>query len=295
MAITASQVKELRERTGAGMMDCKKALTEANGDIEAAIKAMRKAGMAKAAKKSGRVAAEGIIIIKSDDNQKLAVILEINCETDFVGRDENLVLFANTIAENALKKKINGLDALMESPYDEGKGETVEQARHALVSKVGENIKVRRVRLINTDGSIAAYLHGIRIGVLVELDKENQELGKDIAMHIAASNPQAVNSDDVGEELINKEREIFSAQALASGKPPEIVEKMVEGRIKKFLGEVSLYGQPFVKDPSKTVSQLLKEHDNTVRSFVRFEVGEGIEKEESDFAREVMAQAQGES
>jgi len=291
MTITASQVQELRERTGAGMMECKKALQNANGDIEAAIEAMRKAGQAKADKKEGRVAAEGIIIVKSSSDHKTAVVLEINCETDFVGRDESFKELANKIADKALASKTTDLAALLELPLDNGM--TVEQARRALVAKIGENIQIRRVAFITSSGLVASYVHGGRIGVLVELSGGDQQLGKDLAMHIAANNPIVVNRTDVSKELVEKEKEIFSAQAQASGKPAAIIEKMVEGRINKYLDEVSLVGQPFVKDPAMTVEQLLKQHNVKVIKFIRFAVGEGIEKQSEDFVEAVMAQVRG--
>ncbi len=288
--ITAAQVQELRERTGAGMMECKRALQNAGGDIEAAIEAMRKAGQAKADKKEGRVAAEGVIKVKSDDHN--AVIIEINCETDFVARDANFSELAEQIADKALANKVTDLTALLALPL--GNGATVEEARRALVAKIGENIQIRRMALITTtSGLVASYVHGGRIGVLVELTGGDQSLGKDIAMHIAANSPQVVNREEVSKELVEKEKEIFSAQAQASGKPAAIVEKMVEGRISKFLDEVSLAGQPFVKDPSITVAQLLQQHKAKVVKFIRFAVGEGIEKQSEDFVEAVMAQVRG--
>lgn len=288
MAITASLVKELRERTGAGMMDCKKALTEAGGDIEAAIEEMRKSGMAKAAKKAGRVAAEGGVVIKQDDGK--AVIIEVNSETDFVANDDNFKAFATDVADIALAEQSTDVEALMAAPMG---GETVETSRQQLIQKIGENINVRRFEILTSDAVVGAYQHGARIGVLVEVEGGDEALAKDIAMHIAASRPVCVSEDQVPQETLDKEKEIFSAQAAESGKPPEIIEKMVTGRIAKFLKEITLLGQPFVKDPDTTVEKLLKGANASVKSFIRYEVGEGIEKKEDNFAEEVMAQAKG--
>lgn len=288
MAITASLVKELRERTGAGMMDCKKALTEAGGDIEAAIEEMRKSGMAKAAKKAGRVAAEGGVVIKQDGGK--AVIIEVNSETDFVANDDNFKAFATDVADIALAEQSTDVEALMAAPMG---GETVETSRQQLIQKIGENINVRRFEILTSDAVVGAYQHGARIGVLVEVEGGDEALAKDIAMHIAASRPVCVSEDQVPQETLDKEKEIFSAQAAESGKPPEIIEKMVTGRIAKFLKEITLLGQPFVKDPDTTVEKLLKGANASVKSFIRYEVGEGIEKKEDNFAEEVMAQAKG--
>ncbi len=293
MAITAALVKELRERTGAGMMECKKALVETDGDIEKAIDNMRKSGQAKAAKKAGRVAAEGLIVIKTSDDAKTAAIVEVNCETDFVARDENFVAFANRVAEVALEGKINDVEALKAASLDSE--HTVEQTRENLVAKIGENMNVRRVSIVESnDGSLGSYQHGARIGVVVETKGGDDELNRDLAMHVAASKPDYLNPEAIPAEILDKEKEIFTAQALESGKPADIVEKMIGGRIRKFAGEISLTGQPFVKDPSQTVEKLLKSKSAEVLSFVRFEVGEGIEKKEEDFASEVMAQVRGE-
>ncbi len=291
--ITAAQVKEIRERTGAGMMECKKALMESNGDIEAAIEAMRKSGIAKAAKKAGRVAAEGIIIIKTSKDHKLAVMVEVNCETDFVGRDASFKEFAEAVAQCALNHKTTDVAALVNLPLPANNSATTEQARQELISKLGENIQIRRIALIESTGIVGDYSHSGRIGALVALSTANAELAKDLAMHITASNPQAIAPEDVSPELIAKEKEIFSAQSAGSGKSPDIIEKMVVGRINKFLSEVSLLGQPFVKDPNKTVGSLVKAANTQVTAFVRFEVGEGIEKQVEDFAEAVMAQIGG--
>lgn len=288
MSITAAQVKELRERTGVGMMECKKALVESNGDIEAAIELMRKSGMAKAAKKASRVAAEGIVVVKT--NQPNATILEINSETDFVARDDNFLTFAEKVAQAALENSSNDIESLMQVSVD---GDTLEHARQQLIAKIGENINVRRVETLTTDATLGSYVHGGRIGAVVAMQGGDTELAKDVAMHIAAMKPQVVNPEDVSDELVNKEKEIFTAQAKESGKPDNIIEKMIGGRIKKFLNEVSLTGQAFVKDPDTTVGKLLKEKGATVTSFICYEVGEGIEKAEENFRDEVMAQVKG--
>lgn len=282
--ITAAMVKELRERTGAGMMDCKKALTEANGDIELAIENMRKSGQAKAAKKAGRIAAEGIIIAKSAGS--VAVMVELNCETDFVAKDASFRAFGDKVAEIALAGKIADVEALKEADF--GAGESVQVTLNNLIAKIGENMNLRRVMIIEGE-NLGTYVHGARIGVVTKLVGGDEELAKDLAMHVAANSPQFVKPEDVSAEVVAKEREIQVEIAINSGKPKEIAEKMVEGRMKKFTGEVSLTGQPFVMEPSKTVGQLLKEHNAEVTGFIRFEVGEGIEKVETDFAAEVAA------
>jgi len=291
MAITAALVKELRERTGAGMMECKKALVETGGDIDAAIEAMRKSGLAKADKKAGRTAAEGLIVFKASEDGKQAVMVEVNCETDFVTKGDDFINFANSVAETALKTQPADIDALLATPIDGG--DTVADTTKALIAKIGENMNVRRFVKRSTEGVLGCYLHGGRIGVMVELEGGDEALARDIAMHIAASNPACVSEDDVPAEMIEKEKEIFAAQAAESGKPPEIVEKMVGGRIKKFLKEVTLLGQPFVKDPDQTVGQLVDKAGARVIGFDRLEVGEGIEKKTENFAEEVMAQAKG--
>ncbi len=288
MAITAALVKELRERTGAGMMECKKALVETNGDIEAAIEAMRKAGQAKAEKKAGRVAAEGLIVVQADGNK--AAILEVNSETDFVSKADDFKDFCNTVVAKALESQPADLDALLATDY--GNGKTVEEARKNLIAKIGENVTVRRFALMEST-QLGIYLHGTRIGVLVDMEGGNEELAKDIAMHIAASRPQYATANDVPTDIVTKEKEILIAQAQDSGKPADIIEKMVDGRVKKFLAEITLLGQPFVKDPDQTVEKLLKANAATVKNFVRLEVGEGIEKKTENFAEEVMKQVQG--
>ena len=292
MAITAAQVKELRERTGSGMMECKKALVEADGDIDAAIEAMRKKGLAKAEKKADRVAAEGKIVTKVSDDGRQGVILEMNSETDFVSAGDDFTNFANAVAAIILDRQPADENALLELDFD---GERdVHTARKELVAKIGENIQLRRFHLYSTEsGQIAQYLHGVRIGVMVEMEGGDAQLGRDIAMHVAASNPLAVDENDMPAEVLEKERAILKAQAEESGKPPEIVEKMLDGRVKKYLKETTLLGQPFVKDPDQTVAELLKAAGATVKRFTRFEVGEGIEKQEGNFADEVMAQVRG--
>lgn len=294
MAITAALVKELRERTGVGMMECKKALVAADGDIELAIENMRKSGQAKAAKKAGRIAAEGVIIIKRNEAGNKAVMLEVNSETDFVAKDAGFLAFAEAVAERVLNTDVAAVDELMALPLHEGESTTIEEARHALISKIGENINVRRFERIETSGTIGAYSHGSRIGVVAVVEGGDEVLGKDVAMHIAASNPVCVAESDVPATLLDKEREIIVAQSKDSGKPDNIIEKMVEGRLRKYLAEVTLLGQPFVKDPDISVGKLLKANNAAVASFVRFEVGDGIEKKQENFADEVMAQVKGE-
>ncbi len=291
MSITAAMVKELRERTGSGMMECKKALVEANGDMETAIENMRKAGLAKADKKSGRTAAEGVIGVKVSDDAKTAVMVDVNCETDFVAKGDDFVNFVNDIANNLLANDIADIDQLQTMTLSNGS--SVDETRRGLIAKLGENITVRRFVKYAAQGGTASYLHGNKIGVIVELASDDAELGKDLAMHVAASNPLYLNDEQVDPAAIEKEKEIFSAQALESGKPAEIVEKMIAGRIKKFLGEITLVGQPFIKDDKVSVGQLLKSKNNSVVRFTRFEVGEGIEKKEENFAEEVMAQVRG--
>jgi elongation factor Ts len=291
MAITAATVKELRERTGAGMMDCKKALQEADGDIEKAIEDMRKSGMAKAAKKAGRIAAEGLLVIKQGADSAQMVIAEINTETDFATKDDSFKGFCEQVADSILANQPADIDSLMECKIGE---HTVEETRQQLVAKIGENTSVRRFSLIDSaQGTIGSYLHGTRIAVVVELEGGDEALAKDIAMHVAASNPVCIAEADVPKDLLDKEKEILIAQAKESGKPPEIIEKMIGGRINKFLKEITLLGQPFVKDPDQTVTKLLESAGASVKSFIRYEVGEGIEKRNDNFAEEVMAQAKG--
>ncbi|GAA0365469.1 translation elongation factor Ts [Bowmanella denitrificans] len=284
MAVTAALVKELRERTGAGMLDCKKALEETAGDIELAIENMRKSGQAKAAKKAGRIAAEGVILTAVDGNT--AVMMELNCETDFVARDESFLAFGAKVVALALANKVNDVEVLNGLEID---GAKVSDVRDTLVAKIGENINVRRVVTIEGD-NLGAYVHGGRIGVLAILQGGESDLAKDVAMHVAASNPQFVKPEQVPADVVEKEKAIQIDIAMQSGKPADIAEKMVAGRMSKFTGEISLTGQPFVKDPSQTVGQLLKAANADAVNFVRFEVGEGIEKKTEDFAAEVQAQ-----
>jgi len=287
VAITASLVKELRERTGSGMMECKKALVETDGDIEAAAELMRKSGAAKADKKAGRVAADGAIKVTVSDDGKSAVILEINSETDFVAKDDNFQAFANDVLLTVAQQKPDSVEALSTMTMDNG--QSVEEARQELISKVGENIQVRRFARIESENSIASYLHGARIGVLVD-SSADAGLARDIAMHIAAVNPQFVDQDAVPAEFVEKEKSILIAQAETSGKPPEIIEKMIRGRLDKFLAEVTLLGQSFVKDPEQKVGKLLAAAGASITGFIRYEVGEGIEKKVEDFAAEVASQ-----
>ena len=292
MEITAALVKELRERTGSGMMECKKALTETGGDIEAAVELMRKAGLAKADKKAGRVAAEGMITAAISEDGARGAIVEVNCETDFVAKGDDFSSFSGEIADVVLAKQPADVAALADLPL--ASGGTVEETRRNLIAKLGENIAVRRCAVLSgAGGKIASYLHGNRIGVLVAVEGGDEALAKDIAMHVAASKPVALGPDNVSADLIAKEKEIYRAQAAESGKPAEIVEKMVSGRVNKFLKEVTLLGQPFVKNPDISVEQLLKEKGAKVSAFVRYEVGEGIEKKSENFAEEVMAQVRG--
>jgi elongation factor Ts len=275
------------------MMECKKALQEAEGNIDVAIENMRKAGLAKADKKSGRVAAEGRVVIAISADGKSAAVVEVNCETDFVSGGDDFLSFVTAVANTALANKPADVAALSEMTL-EGTSETIEEVRKAKVAKIGENMQLRRFELLETEtGTFGSYLHGTRMGVLVEMEGGNDDLIKDIAMHIAASNPLCVSEADVPADVLEKEKEILRAQALESGKPADIVEKMLAGRIRKYLAEITLLGQPFVKDPDKTVETLLSDAGATVKKFVRYEVGEGIEKKQENFADEVMAQVNG--
>lgn len=289
MSITAQQVKELRERSGAGMMECKKALVETNGDIEAAIEHLRKSGLAKADKKANRVAAEGLIVQAENDNQ--IVLVEINCETDFVAKDESFIGFTAQVANAALNISDDEVDTL--SAQTLADGQSVEQTRQALIARIGENIQVRRMQRVSKTGPAKAYIHGGRIGVITVLENGNDELAYGIAMHIAAFSPAFISTDDIPADVIAKEKEILVAQAADSGKPAEIIEKMVSGRLRKQLDEITLHGQPYVIDNDINVGKLLQNEGASVKNFVRLEVGEGIEKEETDFAAEVMQQVQG--
>ena len=291
MAISASMVKELRERTGAGMMECKKALQESDGNIDSAIELLRTSGQAKAEKKANRIAAEGKIVIKN--NLANAVIVEINSETDFVANDSNFIDFADSIADALLQNEISDISSLNDLKLSDNV--SVEEARTNLISKIGENISIRRFDKIHQAINIGEYSHGSRIGVIVSLDKSDPDLAKDIAMHIAASNPVCLDEEDVPEDLVSREKRIFLEQASSSGKPPEIIEKMVEGRMKKFFKEITLLGQSFIKDPDISIRDLLDQSEAKVQSFIRYEVGEGIEKKEENFADEVMKQIKGDS
>ena len=295
MTISAGMVKELRERTGSGMMECKRALVEADGDMELAIENMRKSGLAKADKKSGRIAAEGIIGVKVSDDCRAVAIVDINCETDFVAKADDFVSFVNNVTVALLNAdNIESEEQLLAMPLEGGV--TVDEMRRGLISTLGENITVRRFERFKTaEGGTACYLHGSKIGVIVELATPDNELGKDIAMHIAASKPLCVSADQVSDDTIAKEKEIFLAQQedKINGKPADIVEKMIAGRVGKFLAEVTLLGQPFIKDDKMTIAQLVASKGNNALRFTRFEVGEGIEKKEENFAEEVMAQVRG--
>ncbi len=291
MNISAALVKEMRERTGLGMMECKKALTEAGGDIEAAIDLMRKAGAARADKKAGRTAADGAIILSASADGRSVALTEVNSETDFVAKDAGFLAFAQAVGDLALSQAPTDVEQLSTLTLGDG---TVEEARQQLVAKIGENIRVRRfVRRQTTSGVIGSYLHGSRIGVLVELEGGDLALARDIAMHVAASRPVCVSSDQIPADVMAREKEIYDAQAAESGKPEDIRARMVEGRLRKYAAEVTLLGQAFVKDPDTTVEQLLKKANARVIGFDRLEVGEGIEKQADDFVAEVMKQARG--
>lgn len=292
MAITAAMVKELRERTGAGMMECKKALTETNGEMEAAIDALRKKGAASAEKKAGRITAEGIIARYSSNDGIQEVLVEVNCETDFVAKDESFIAFANKTAECVANNHPANMEVLMQTAIDDP-GETVEQARQVLIAKIGENISVRRFEdfVAGDNGYLNTYIHhGSRIGVIVETKSGRKDLGLDLAMHISWKNPPYVSDKDIPANVLQKEKEILAAQARESGKPEEIVEKMVAGRMQKFIKENTLLGQPFIKDEDQTIAKLLASENSSLVRAVRLEVGDGIQKREEDFAAEVAAQ-----
>jgi elongation factor Ts len=291
MSITASMVKELRERTGVGMMECKKALVETDGDLDSAAELLRKSGQAKADKKAGRVAAEGRVAIAADGDK--AVVVEVNSETDFSAKHEDFIAFVEAVAKAAITS--GETDVAKLAGADIGGGKTVETARLELVHTIGENISVRRVATVQTAGALGHYTHGAKIAALVALDGGDADLARDIAMHVAATNPTCIDESGVPAETLENERRILTEQAADSGKPAEIIEKMVAGRVAKFLKEITLVGQPFVKDPDVTVGKLLASASASVTSFVRFEVGEGIEKKEDNFVEEVMAQVKGAS
>lgn len=294
MAITAQMVKQLRERTGAGMMECKKALQEADGNVDSAIEVLRKRGLAKAVGKSGRLAAEGAIVIAMSENRTQSAMLEVNCETDFVAADQHFKGFVDQVAGQLVAEGPDDLPALRRLWLGDGSNDTIERAQTSLIAKLGENIQIRRfIRYQTQAGLISAYLHGNRIGVLLEMEGGDGVLARDICMHIAASRPLCLDKDDVPAHTVEKEREILTAQAQDSGKPAEIVDKMVEGRLRKWLGEITLLGQPFVKDSEQSVGTLLDRADARVLRFVRYEVGEGIDKKRVNFAEEVAAQVKG--
>ena len=288
MDIKPALVKELRERTGAGMMECKKALVETQGDIDLAADWLRKAGAAKADKKASRVAAEGRVVIRSDEAAGRHVVLEVNSETDFVAKDDNFRAFVEKLADIVLQQKPASVEALLKATVD---GKTIEELRLELVTKVGENISVRRFDVIESRGTVGVYVHGTRIGVLVEIEGGNSALARDLAMQVASLAPRYVAGEDVPQEIVDKEREIIVAQTAEEKKPPEILAKMVEGKVRKFVDEITLTGQVFVKDDKKRVRDVLAAHKAKVKTFRRYEVGEGIEKKATDFRAEVMAQA----
>ncbi|MGH8196560.1 MAG: translation elongation factor Ts [Steroidobacteraceae bacterium] len=290
MGISAETVKTLRERTGAGMMECKKALIETGGDLDAAAEIMRKSGLAKADRKAARIAAEGALAIARSEDGRGAVLVEVNCETDFVARQPEFQSFAAKVAAAALRASAGDPDAIAALPLEGGK--SIEETRRELIARIGEKITVRRVGRLAAPTTMGSYVHGIRIGTLVGLKGGDETLARDLAMHVAAANPQYVAPADVPQDVVAKEREILAAQAAAGGKPAAIVDKMVEGRLRKYLAEICLTGQPFVKDPDTTVGQLLGKSKASVSGFLRFEVGEGIEKKTENFAAEVMAQVE---
>jgi elongation factor Ts len=285
----------LRERTGAGMMECKKALVETNGDLEAAAELMRKSGLAKADKKATRVAAEGVIVIERSGDHKRAAVVEVNCETDFVAREADFQAFAAGVAKLALSKNPGSLEALLAAPLNGS--QSVDEVRRALIAKIGENIGVRRFAVVDAPAVVGTYLHGTRIGALVAMKSGDEAVAKDIAMHVAAINPARVSAAEVPADEVAKERSIFVEQAKSdpktAGKPQEIVDKIIEGKVRKWLGEITLLGQPFVKDDKQTVEQYLKTAGGEVLSILRYEVGAGIEKKQEDFAAEVMKQVRG--
>jgi elongation factor Ts len=291
MNITADAVKQLRERTGAGMMECKRALVETKGDLDAAAELMRKQGLAKADKKATRVAAEGVVVVARSPDARTAALVEVNCETDFVAREQEFRAFAQAVAECALATRPAGLAALAEARLPSG--ENVEERRRALIAKIGENISVRRFVVMSSPEFLGAYVHGTRIGSLVATRGGTPTLAYDLAMHVAASNPKYLSTAQVPAEVVAKERDILTEQAQSEGKPPEIVAKMVEGRLRKALSEITLTGQAFVKDPDLTIEKLLKGAKAEVTAFERFEVGAGIEKKTDDFVADVMAQVKG--
>lgn len=289
MAISAALVKELRDRTGAGMMECKKALVETDGDIEAAVEHMRKTGLAKADKKAGRIATEGKIVVEFSDDAKKGVMLEVNCETDFVAMGDEFGDFASAVAKRIMSDSPADVAALLELPLQDG-GETINIVLKTMIAKIGENMSVRRFVTFATDAQLGAYLHGTKIGVVVDMQNGNETLIKDVAMHVAASNPKGLDESSLDAAELAKEKEIAAAEAANSGKPEKIIEKIVAGKIKRFIKDNTLMGQAFVKDPDISVEKLVKDAGATVLGFTRMEVGEGMEKKNEDFAAEVMAQ-----
>ena len=285
MNITADSVKQLRERTGAGMMECKKALVETQGDLDAAAELMRKTGLAKADKKATRVAAEGTVVAERSGNN--AVLVEVNCETDFVARGDEFLNFARDVAKAALTHSPDSLEALLASKSAAG---SVDDERRALIAKIGENISVRRFEKLSAPGALGTYIHGGRIGSLVAIEGGDEALARDLAMHVAAVNPAYIDAGEVPAAILDKEREILAEQTKGEKKPPDIIAKMVEGRLRKYLAEITLMGQPFVKDPETTVEKLVKKAGAKVVKFVRYEVGAGIEKKQDDFVKDVMDQ-----
>jgi len=289
MTVTAQLVKELREITGVGMMDCKKALSETDGDLEKAVEYLRKAGQAKADKKASRVAAEGKILISEDTENNRHTILEINCETDFVAKDEKFNMFSDSVLRALTRNSISSVEEL--SGIEEN-GSTIDDERKKLIAEIGENISIRRFSFLNSDNTVGSYIHMGRIGVIVEVEgSQDEDLAKDLAMHIAANNPLYKDQIDVPADELEKEKEILKAQALAEGKPEDIIEKMIQGRLNKYLEQITLYGQPFVKDPDIKVSKLLENAGASIKGFIRYELGEGIEKKKDDFVEEVKKQA----
>jgi elongation factor Ts len=288
MNITADTVKQLRERTGAGMMECKKALVETQGDLDAAAELMRKTGLAKADKKAARIAAEGTVAVERSGSA--AVLVEVNCETDFVARGDEFQAFARDIARTALATSSDTVDSLLGGASGASGATSLEEQRRALIAKLGENISVRRFVKVTAPGALGTYIHGARIGSLVALEGGDEALARDLAMHVAAVNPAFIDASEVPAAVLDKEREILTEQTKGEKKPPEIIAKMVEGRLRKYLAEITLLGQPFVKDPETTVEKLVKKAGAKVVRFVRYEVGAGIEKKQDDFVGEVMAQ-----
>ncbi len=289
MTVTAQLVKELREITGVGMMDCKKALSETDGDLEKAVEYLRKAGQAKADKKASRVAAEGKILISADTKNNQHTILEINCETDFVAKDEKFNKFSESVLQALTRNSVSTVEEL--SGIEEN-GNTIDDERKKLIAEIGENISIRRFSFLNSNNTVGSYIHMGRIGVMVEVEgSQDEDLAKDLAMHIAANNPLYKDQNDVPAEELEKEKEILKAQALAEGKPEDIIEKMIQGRLNKYLEQITLYGQPFVKDPDIKVSKLLENAGASIKGFIRYELGEGIEKKKDDFVEEVKKQA----